>query len=118
MAKKKKRPSSHTLKTVVEVGAVLTAAAVAGAYFLYGKDGAKNRKKVRSWAIKARGEALEKLENLKEISEPAYHKAINEVAAKYEKLSSVDNKELAHLKRELRGYWPHIKKHKSLKKSK
>jgi hypothetical protein len=41
-------------KSKVAVGAGLAAiavAGVAGAYFLYGKDGAKNRKKVKSWAI-------------------------------------------------------------------
>ena len=50
-------------KTKKIVGAGVGLAAVAaGAHFLYGKDGATNRKKVRGWALKAKGEMLEKLE--------------------------------------------------------
>ena len=108
------KKKTHKLRTTVEVGAVL-AAAVAGAYFLYGKDAAKNQKKVKSWALKARAEALEKLENLKDLSEPSYHKVINEVSSRYKKLPEVDNQELAAMAKELKGYWRHIKSHKILK---
>ena len=48
--------------------AAITAAAAAGAYFLYGKDGAKNLKKIKSWSLKAKAEVLEKLEKAKDIS--------------------------------------------------
>ena len=46
-----------TTGTAVAVGAGLAALAAfaAAGYFLYGKDGAKNRKKVRGWMLKANG---------------------------------------------------------------
>ncbi|KKW48138.1 MAG: hypothetical protein UY99_C0011G0001, partial [Parcubacteria group bacterium GW2011_GWA1_59_11] len=47
----KKNAGGLSRKQAIGIGAGLAAAAVAaaGAYFLYGKRGAQNRKKVRGW---------------------------------------------------------------------
>jgi hypothetical protein len=99
-------------KSKVAVGAGLAAiavAGVAGAYFLYGKDGAKNRKKVKSWAIMAKGEALAKLEKLKDINEDAYHAVVETVSAKYAKLKSTTPEEIAQFTKEMKSHWKGIK---------
>ena len=96
-------------------GLALAAALIAGAYFLYGKDGAKNRKKVRSWMLKMKGEVLEQIENAPEISEALYGKLIEEVASRYKALKNVDPKELQDTIRELKGHWAKIKKQMTTK---
>ena len=91
-------------------GVALAAALIAGAYFLYGKDGAKNRKKVRGWALKMKGEILEKMEKVPEISEEMYSKVIDEASSRYKALKNVDPDELKTIVKELKGHWSSIKK--------
>jgi hypothetical protein len=107
MAKSKK--DSNVGAGLLGVGAVLAAAA--GAYFLYGKDGAKNRKKVKGWMLKAKGEVLDKIEKAKDINEETYHQIIQSVAKRYEAIKTVDPAELAALIAELKAHWKNIKRH-------
>ena len=66
------------------------AAAIAGTYFLYGsKNATKNRKKIKSWTLKAKGEILEQLESLSEVNEKIYHKIVDEVSDKYQALKNI-----------------------------
>ena len=98
--------------TKVAVGtglAALAVAGVAGAYFLYGKDGAKNRKKVKSWAVKAKGDVLEKIEKLKDVNEEAYHAIVDAVSAKYAKLKTTTPEEIAQFTKEMKSHWKGIK---------
>ena len=94
------------------------AAGVAAGYFLYGKDGAKNRKKVKGWMLKAKGEVLERLEKLKDIDEEDYNKIIDSVSAKYSKMKSLDKDEVAKLMDDLRVHWKSIEKKLEPKKKK
>lgn len=89
----------------------VAAAAAAGAYFLYGtKDGKKVKKQIRGWALKAKGEVLEKVEKLKDVNEGAYHQVIDGVMSRYEKIKGVDTAELAAIAGELKGHWTSIRK--------
>lgn len=113
MATKKPTAKKSSSNSGIGVAALATAgiAAVAGAVFFYGTDaGKKKRKEIKSWAIKARGDVLEKLEKAKEINENVYNNVVNSVVAKYEKVKSIDAQELAELTSELRKGWSHIKK--------
>lgn len=92
------------------VGLAALAAVAAGGYFLYGKDGAKNRKKIKGWTLKAKGEVLEKVEKLKEVSEPEYRKVVDAVAAKYSAVKSIDPAEVQQMAKELHGHWKNIKR--------
>lgn len=89
---------------------VLAAAAIAaaGAYFLYGKNGAQNRRKVRAWALKVRGEVLEQMERMKDMNEDIYRGIIGAVTRRYGALKNVDPAELGDLARELASYWRSI----------
>ncbi len=97
----------------------LAVAAAAGAYFIHGsKDAQKNIKKikgqvtskVKSWALKAKAETLEKLEKLKEVDEAAYNAVIDTVLKKYNNIKNIDTSEVEAIGKELRSHWKNIKK--------
>lgn len=112
MAKANKK-SELTSTQKVEIGVGLTAAAVAaaGAYFLYGsKSAAKNRKTVKSWALKAKAEVLEKLEAAKEMSKEEYEELINTVAATYSDLKTASKVDIKGFSQEMKDHWKAIEK--------
>ncbi len=93
------------------VGAVASIAALtAAAYILFGPDAKKNRKAIRGWAIKMKGEIIEKFEKAKELTEPVYHRIVDEVSAKYAKAKNVDQAELAAMIADIRRHWKRIAK--------
>lgn len=100
-------PKNSKRGVEVGVGVAMLAAAAAAGYFLYGKNGAKNRKKVKGWMLKAKGEVLEQLERMKEVNQATYRQAVEKVMARYR---SMDAKEIAALSKELKGYWAGIKR--------
>jgi hypothetical protein len=93
----------------IGAGIATVAAAIAGTYFIYGsKNAAKNRKKVKSWMLKAKGEILEQLESLSEINEEIYHKIVKEVSDKYQALKNIDKQDMAEFIEELKSHWKNI----------
>lgn len=70
--------------TAVVIGAGVIALAAASYYF-FGPEGKKNQKKVKGWMIKMKGDIVDKLEDVKEVTEPIYHQIVDAVAAKYAK---------------------------------
>lgn len=117
----KKESQVKNIGKAVAVGAGI-AALSAAAYVLFGPEGKKNRKAIRGWAIKMKGEVIEKLENAKEITEPVYHDIVTKISEKYAKLKNVDQAELAKAVEELRKQWKNMvrdakPKKKTVKKS-
>lgn len=93
------------------------AAIVAGTYFLYGaSDAPKNRRKVKAWMFRAKGEILEQLENLSEVSEDAYYKIVEKVSKKYQALKKLDKKDVAEFVDELKDHWKNIAKELGISK--
>ena len=84
------------------------AAAVAGTLFLYGKNAKHNRKKVRGWAVKIKGEVLDEMVQMAKMNQKAYHALIDQVSRKYAVLKHVDPNELEQMAKELKGHWKHI----------
>jgi hypothetical protein len=95
------------------LGIAVAAAAAAGIYFLYGsKDAKKNRKVIKGWTLKAKGEVLEKMEQAKEqLTEENYHMLVDGVMDKYKKLKGDHQEEIDAAVKELKGHWKSIKKH-------
>src|SRR5574344_1193766 len=93
-------------------GAVALGASLAGlaasAYFLFTEDGKKAQKQAKAWAIKMKGDVIEKLENAREVSEPIYHQIIDTVAAKHEKIKKNGPKEVKELAKDLKKHWGFI----------
>jgi len=106
-AKKGKVVAQKGGKMVTEmaVGAGIIAA-MAGAYFLYGgKDAAKNRKKVKGWVLKAKGEVLEKLEKVQHATQDQYETTVDTVLNKYQAVKSIDTTEVDSLRKDLKKHW-------------
>lgn len=111
MATKKSKNDGLSGGEKVGIGVALTTAAVAaaGAYFLYGSPNAKsNRKKVRGWALKAKGEVLEVLEQAGNMTAEEYQAALEKIAAGYGKMQSVSKGEIDEFKKEMMSYWKKI----------
>jgi hypothetical protein len=109
MATKKQETGNNGAVVAGIIG--MAAATAAGAYFLYGtKDGKKVKKQIRGWALKAKGEVLEKVESLKAVNEDTYHEVIDGVLKRYQKIKGVDTAELASIAKELKGHWHNIRK--------
>lgn len=94
----------------IGLGMAAVAAAAAGAYFLYGKDGAKNRKAVKGWMLKMKGEVLSQMEHLKEVNEETYGRIVDTVAKKYQAVKDIDKTELAAMAADLKRHWSNINK--------
>lgn len=95
------------------VGSLIAGLAAAGAalgYYFYGPDGERRRKKVRGWMVKAKGEVLSELENMKEVSQDSYNATVDRVTAKYGKAGSVGKVEAQKLGKELKKHWENISK--------
>lgn len=109
MAKNVKSAKSGSGTSIAIIGGLVAAAA--GAYFIHGNKAAQKKiKQVKGWALKAKGEVIEKIEKIKEIDENLYHQAIDGVMKKYESVKSVDTSELAAVAKELKSQWRNIKR--------
>lgn len=121
MATKKTAPKKDVLTDTQKIGlgVGLTAAAVAaaGTYFLYGSKGAsKNRKVVKSWALKAKAEVLERLEGAKEMSREEYEQLIETVGTTYAQVKEASKMDISTFKKEMKDYWNKIEKTAAPKK--
>src|SRR5690606_22476153 len=82
-------------------GVAAAAAAFAG-YYLFGPKGKENRAKVKGWTLKAKGEVLEQIEKLEEVTEEKYHTIVDSVMDKYKKLKDTTVEETDKLEKELK----------------
>lgn len=118
MAKKiTKKKSVLGAKEIIGIGAGV-AALSAAAYLLLGPSGKKNQKALRGWAVKMKGEMIEKFEDAKELTEPVYHQIVDSIKAKYAKLKNVDNDELEDVVAEIKKNWIALQKEASKKNKK
>lgn len=122
MATKKTKSTAHTdlskaQKVGLGVGLTAAAVAAAGAYFLYGsKSATQNRKKVKGWMLKAKGEVLEGLEKAKAITEDEYRALVETASAAYGTVKSATAGEVKDFKREMQNHWMDLQKNKAVKK--
>ena len=111
MAKKKKKELSSVEKFGIGIGLTTAAVAAAGTYFLYGsKNASSNRKKVKSWMLKAKAEVLEKLEDAKHMTQDEYEELINSVAGTYAGLKNASQADIREFKKEMKEHWKDIEK--------
>ena len=115
MKKKTDKNGSGAMKLLTLGASLASLAAIA--YFFLGSKGRKNQEHAKSWAIKMKGDVIEKLEQASEISEPIYHEIIDSVAAKYEKELKSSPKEIRVLAQDLKKHWQNISSATQAKKS-
>ncbi len=88
----------------------LAVAGIAGAYFLYGKNGTKNRKAIKTWTLRAKADVIEKLEKAKEVSEETFHTVVDEISSKYgSKVKDISPEDVAAFAKDLKKHWKDIK---------
>lgn len=97
-------------KKMISAGIALGAVAAAATYFLTGKRGEKNLKKIAAWTLKIKGEVLAKMRKMKEMNQEAYYDLVDEIADRYERVEKVSTGEIKRLRPELKNAWKHIKK--------
>lgn len=103
-----KKQQKKALEVGIGIAAAGIAAAAAGAYLLTGKQGQKNRKKISSWAVKAKKDIVTELKSAQKVSKQTYNDTVKNVLAKYKQLKNVDPKELQSLMVEAQGHWNNI----------
>jgi gas vesicle protein len=105
------KPAAKSSVVGVGVGLGAAAAAAAGAYFLYGsKSAAKNRKVVKSWALKAKAEVLEKIEDAQEMTQNEYEQLIKSVSGAYTGAKNASKKDILEFSKEMKDHWKQIEK--------
>lgn len=102
----KKTNTSNAVKLTV-LGASLAGMA-ATAYFFLGSKGKKHQKNAKAWAIKMKGDVVEKLEMAKDVTEPVYHEIIDSVSKDYEKGMKAGKSEIEELAKDLKKHWKTI----------
>lgn len=80
-------------------------AGLAAAYFFLGPKRKKNLEETKSWAIKMKGDVVEKLEQAREISKAVYNEIIDSVATQYEKKLESSPEEIRALAQDLKKHW-------------
>ena len=101
------KTKQNNVGKAIAIGAGVAALA-AGGYFFFGPNGKKNRKVTRAWMIKMKGDIVEKLESMKDVTEDAYHKVVDSVAKVYTDIGG--KKEVDDLSKELKKHWKSISK--------
>ena len=113
MAKKNTKKEGLSGGEKVGIGVALTAAAMAaaGSYFLYASpNAAKNRKKVKSWTLKAKGEVLEAMEKAGKMTAEEYQSIVDGVVAGYAQMKSASKADLKDFKDEMMQNWQKLAK--------
>lgn len=109
--KNKKPQESEGHGVAIGLGVAAIAAAAAGAYFLYGSaKGPARRKALKSWMVKMKGEVMEEVEKMQDLSEGLYHAAVDKIGAKYAEMKNIDAAELQAVIKRLKGHWKDIQK--------
>lgn len=105
------KPAAKSNAVGIGIGLSTAAVAAAGAYFLYGsKSAAKNRKAVKSWALMAKGEVLEKLEDAQEMTQKEYDDLVKSVSSAYSTAKNASKKDIVEFSKEMKDHWKAIEK--------
>jgi gas vesicle protein len=98
------KAKSSNVGKIVAAGAGAIALSAA-AYLLFGPEGKKHRKDLKSWMIKMKAEVMEKMEEAQELTAPTYEAIVNEVSEKYKALKHVSADDLAKEASSLKKHW-------------
>ena len=104
--KKSKKGLSSAEKMGIGFGLTAAAVTAAGAYFLYGsKNASQNRKKIKGWMLKAKGEVLEALEKAEEITEEEYKALVATASKAYGTVKNATSGEVKDFQKEMQDHW-------------
>lgn len=87
----------------------LIVSAVAGVIYLYGRDGRQRRKRVRGWMLQMKGEIMERLTRLEEVSKDKYKQIIDKVSSQFAQQKRVHQEDIDRIRERLKGHWSDIR---------
>ncbi len=105
--KTQKSNNEISTKTLLALGAGVAAIATSSYYF-FGPKGKDHRENLKGWMIKMKGEIIERIEDVKELTEPVYHEIVDSVVATYAATSKVSKEELQAFAERLKSQWRDI----------
>lgn len=101
-----KKTTGANVGKAVAIGASI-AAIGAAAYLLFGPEGKKHQKNLKTWMIRMKADVMEKMEEAQDLTAPVYEKIVSEVEQKYKAMKNIDGdelkKEIDHLKKNWRA---------------
>jgi len=104
---------NDSTKTTIVDGLILWAEVIAASAALYVLfNGKENAPKVKEWAMNMEQELVEKIDKVKDMTESALTKIIDEVKEKYEQMKDIDQDELKKTVDALRDHWASVIKSK------
>ncbi len=92
---------------ILAIGAGVAALATT-TYYFFGPKGDEHRKSLKGWMIKMKGEIIERIEDVKELTEPVYRDIVDSVVATYATTTKASKEELAAFADRLKGQWKEI----------
>lgn len=105
--KNKSNHEGSNAAQIAMIGATLAGLAAA-TYFFLGPKGKQHQKHAKAWAIKMKGDIIEKIELAKHINEPMYHQIIDTIAGEYTKGKKATSAEIQALAKDLKKHWKTI----------
>ncbi len=112
---KTKSTKSNNMGKAVAIGAGVVALAAAG-YFFLGPRGKKHIAQTRGWMIKMKGDVVEKLETMHDVTKDAYDAVVDTVASAYTAMGGKE--EVMRFSKELKSHWKAISKKAAVKAKK
>ncbi|MCX7641502.1 MAG: YtxH domain-containing protein [Elusimicrobiales bacterium] len=97
-------------QTKIAAGVITAAIIACAVYFLTGERGKKNREKIKNVANEMKKELLERMKDIKELTEEEYLKLVDEISNKYTRLKKVSQRELSNIISTMKDAWKHIQK--------
>lgn len=105
--------TTDSKKTPIVDGIILWAEVVAAWVALYALfNGKENASKAKEWAVNMEQEIVEKIDKVKDMTEPVLVRIIDEVKEKYERMKDIDKDELKKMVDTLRNHWSSVIKTK------
>ncbi|HVO28744.1 MAG TPA: hypothetical protein VMT81_02055 [Candidatus Paceibacterota bacterium] len=107
----KAKATNKNLGLKIGAGALAAAAlAAAGGYVLWENMDKGKRAKLKTWAVKARKDAIREFARAKRMSEGDYKQIVDRVTSHYAALHHVNQAELAKTAANLKAEWKRIQK--------
>lgn len=83
-------------------------AGLAASYYFLGPNGKAHRVHAKAWAIKMKGDVVEKLEKTGVLSESVYHGIVDSVASEYVRGKKAGEREIGAIAADLKKHWKNI----------
>ncbi len=96
-------------KTLGILGASIAGLA-ATAYFFFSSKAKVHQRHAKAWAIKMKGDVIEKLEKGREVTESVYREIIDSVAKEYAREKKASEPEINMLAEDLKKHWKALSK--------